>query len=154
MITSSWPRLVIGTLVLMIGNVTGMFAWSIETCAANRADSLWIGALVLAGNVIAWLLLGRRVPSKPVLLVSFLPALAALSYTASTVQLVKGYVLHGLSSCSAMRTGVEFGWDGREPIFTVLWLLACLSFWGGLVPVVMRAIRVHGGSSTVSEDRA
>ena len=109
---------------------------------------------MLGGNVFAWMLLGRRVPSKLVLLVSLLPALAALSYTASTVQLAKGYVLHGESACSAMRPGVDFGWDGREPIFMVLWLLACLSFWGGLVPVVMRAIRVHGGTTTVTEDRA
>jgi hypothetical protein len=44
-----------------------------------------------------------------------------------------------------MRPGQEFAMDGREPLFVLLWLLVCLSFWGGLAPVLARAIRVHGG---------
>lgn len=145
MITSSWPRLVVGTLVLFIGAATGLLAWAVETCAGNAADSLWMGAFALAANAIAWMLLGRRVPSKTVLFVAVLPALAALSYSLSTFRLAKGYVFEGLSACAAIRPGLEFGFDGREPLFVGLWLLVVLSFWGGLAPVVARALRVHGG---------
>lgn len=147
MTISSWPRLVIGTLALMVGNTTGMFAWSIETCTGDSAGSLWIGAIALAGNVIGWALLGRRVPSRLVLLVAFLPALAALSYTVSTIHLAVGYLAHGTSACAVIKQTAEFGQDGREPLFLALWLLTCISFWGGLAPVVLRAIRVHGGNS-------
>jgi hypothetical protein len=147
MITASWPRLVIGTLMLMFGAATGIMAWSVATCAGGDAGSLWIGAATLALNVIAWLLLGRRVPSKLVLIVAFLPALAALSYTISTVQLTLGHVVHGRGVCEIMRPAQDFAPDGREPLFIGLWLLACISFWAGLAPVVLRAIRVYGGTS-------
>ena len=145
MITSSWPRLVIGTLILFIGAATGLLAWAVETCAGNSAGSLWMGAIALGANVLAWTLLGRRVPSKPVLFVAVLPALAALSYSLSTLRLAKGYLFEGLSACAAMKPGQEFGFDGREPLFVALWLLVVLSFWGGLAPIVARALRVHGG---------
>ena len=147
MTISSWPRLVIGTLVLMIGSAGGLVAWSVETCSGGSADSLVMGAATLFANVLAWWLLGRRVPSKLVLLVALLPALAAISYTISTVQLAIGYLVHGLSACSVLKPGQEFGMDGRELPLVMLWLLVCASFWGGLAPVVARAIRVHGGVS-------
>lgn len=147
MIISSWPRLVIGTLVLMISAGTGLMAWSVETCAGDSAGSLWMGAITLAANILAWALLGRRVPSKLVLFVAVLPALAALSYTMSTIQLVTGYLGDGLGACAVIKPGQGFGEDGREPWFILLWLLVCASFWGGLVPVVARALRVHGGLS-------
>ena len=145
MITSSWPRLVIGTFILFIGGAAGLMAWSVETCAGGRANSLSIGVVALAANILGWILLGRRVPSKPVLFVAALPALAALSYTMSAVRLAKGYALEGLGACAAIKPGEEFGLDGREPLFVGLWLLVALSFWGGLAPVVSRAFRVHGG---------
>ena len=145
MITSSWPRLVIGTLILFIGAASGLLAWSVETCARDSAGSLWMGAIALAANAAAWMLLGRRVPSKPVLFVAALPALAALSYSLSTFRLAKGYVFEGLSACAAMKPGQEFGFDGREPLFVALWLMVTLSFWAGLAPVIARALRVHGG---------
>ena len=72
---------------------------------------------------------------------------SALSYTTATVQLAAGYFGDGLSACSERRNGQEFPEDGREPLFIALWFLVCTSFWGGLVPVVVRAIRVYGGSS-------
>jgi len=146
MIISSWPRLVIGTLALMISGAIGMFAWSIETCTGDAADSLWLAAPTLLGNLLAWALLGHRVPSKLVLLVAALPALAAVSYSLSTIHLAVGYFGHGIGACSVMRPGQEFGLDGREPLFIGLWVVTCASFWGGLAPVVLRAIRVHGGS--------
>lgn len=145
MITSSWPRLVIGTLVLFIGAASGLLAWSVETCAGDSAESLWMGAIALAANAAAWTLLARRVPSKPVLFVAALPALAALSYSLSTFRLAKGYVFEGLSACAAMKPGQDFGFDGREPLFVALWLLVVLSFWAGLAPIIARALRVHGG---------
>jgi hypothetical protein len=144
---SSWPRLVIGTLLLMIGTANGMLAWSVETCTGASADSLWRGIITLLANVVAWALLARRMPSRPVLFVAALPALAALSYSISTIQLAVGYFAHGLSACSVLKAGQEFPTDGREPLFIILWLLVCLSFWGGLAPVVARAVRVHGGLS-------
>lgn len=147
MIISSWPRLVIGTLLLLIGAATGMLAWSLVTCAGDSVDSLSTGAIALVANLMAWALLGRRVPSKLVLIVAVLPALAALSYTASTIQLAAGYFGEGLSACDVLKDGKDFGRDGREPVFITLWLLVCLSFWGGLAPVVARAVRVHGGPS-------
>lgn len=125
-----------------------MLAWSVETCTGDSADSLWIGAATLAANLIAWALLGRRVPSKPVLFVAALPALAALSYSRSTIQLAIGYFRDGLSACAIIKDGREFGFDGQESLFIILWLLVCLSFWGGLAPVLARAIRVHGGMSS------
>ena len=143
----SWPRLVIGTLLLMISAATGMMAWSVATCDGAQAGSLWIGAATLAANVLAWAMLGSRMPSKLVLVVALLPALAALSYTVSTIQLAAGYFGDGLSACSVLKPGQAFAHDGREPLFIFLWLLVCISFWGGLAPVVVRAIRVHGGSS-------
>jgi hypothetical protein len=146
-IISSWPRLVIGALVLMISAATGFVAWSVVTCAGGSAGPLWLGAVVLFGNVLAWWLLGRRVPSKPVLTVAFLPALAALSYTMSTIQLLFGHLAKGLSACSVIKAGQDFAPDGSEFLFIVFWVLACASFWGGLIPVVARAIRVHGGTS-------
>lgn len=144
---ASWPRLVIGTLLLMISAATGMMAWSVATCDGDSAGSLWIGAATLASNVLAWALLGRRVPSNLVLVVAFLPALAALSYTVSTIQLAAGYLGDGAGACSIIKASPEFGADGRELWFVLLWLMACISFWGGLAPVVARAIRVHGGTS-------
>jgi hypothetical protein len=55
-----------------------------------------MGAIALTANVLAWTLLGRRVPSKPVLFVAVLPALAALSYSLSTLRLANGYLFEGL----------------------------------------------------------
>ena len=147
MIISSWPRLVIGALLLMIGAATGVLAWSIETCTGDSADSLWTGTLTLAANLAAWALLGRRVPSKLVLFVAALPVLAALSYSISTIQLAAGHLGNGLSACAVIKPGQEFGPDGREPLFIILWLLVCASFWIGLTPVLARAVRVHGGIS-------
>ena len=146
MTISSWPRLVIGALILMISAATGFVAWSVVTCAGASAGPLWLGAVVLFGNLLAWWLLGRRVPSKPVLIVAVLPALAALSYTVSTFQLLFGHLANGLSACSVLKPGQEFASDGREFLFIILWVLASASFWGGLIPVVARAIRVHGGA--------
>jgi hypothetical protein len=147
MITSSWPRLVIGTLVMMLSAATGVSAWSVATCNGASAGSLWLGAATLATNIVGWALLGRRVPSKLVLLVALVPALGALSYTISTINLAAGYLGKGLSACTVLKGGQEFAHDGREPYFIILWLLVCISFWGGLAPVVLRAIRVHGGST-------
>ena len=147
MTISSWPRLVIGTLLLLTGAATGMLAWSVVTCAGDKVDSLWTGALALVANLIAWALLGSRMPSRLVLIVAVLPALAAMSYTASTFHLAAGYFGEGLSACDVLKDGADFGYDGREPAFIVLWLLVCLSFWGGLAPVLARAVRVHGGPS-------
>jgi len=148
MIISSWPRLVFGTLLLLVGAATGMLAWSVETCAGSSAGSLWTGAITLVANLGAWALLGRRMPSKPVLFVAVLPALAALSYSVSTFQLAAGYLGQGLGACAILKGSPEFGVDGREIWFVILWLLVCASFWGGLAPIVDRAIRVHGGNST------
>ena len=147
MITASWPRLVIGTLALIIGAATGLMAWSVATCDSGQAGSLWLGAATLILNILAWSLLGSRLPSKLVLLVALVPAICAISYTASTIQLGAGFLGDGLSACSVIKPGLPFGKDGREPLFIGLWLLACTSFWGGLAPVVLRAIRVHGGNS-------
>ena len=147
MTISSWPRLVIGTLVLMIGAATGFVAWSVVTCAGGSAGSLWLGAVTLFANLLAWALLGRRVPSKLVLIVALLPALAALSYTVSTIQFGAGFYGEGLSACSVLRPGREFAPDGRERMFVFLWFLVSVSFWGGLAPVVARAIRVYRGTS-------
>ena len=144
MITASWPRLVIGTILLFVGGATGVFAWAIETCANASADSLWTGAVTLAANLLGWILLGRRVPSKLVLFVAVLPALAALSYSWSTMQLTLGFVADGEGACRLITGDEEIGRDGREPLFILLWLLVSASFWAGLVPVVVRAIRVHG----------
>ena len=108
---------------------------------------MWLGAVTLVANILAWVLVGSRMPSKLVLVIGLLPALAALSYTISTIQLAAGYFGEGLSVCSVLKDQ-DFPKDGREPLFIFLWFLVCTSFWGGLVPVVMRAIRVHGGTST------
>jgi len=141
MITASWPRLVIGTILLFVGAAEGYLAWAWENCADSVADSLILPALVtLALNVVAWLLLGRRVPSKLVLFVAFLPALAALSYTMTTTQITLGY-LRGSSVCSTI-TGDAHDFTGRDLIGIFLWLLVCVSFWAGLIPVVRRAISV------------
>ena len=144
---SGWPRLVIGTLALLIGAAVGLMAWSVETCDGGQAGSLWLGVATLILNIIAWLLLGTRLPSKPVLFIALIPALAAISYTVSTIQLGGGYFGDGLSACSVLKPGQDFPNDGREPLFVILWLLVCISFWGGLAPVALRAIEVYGGPS-------
>ena len=145
MITSSWPRLVIGTILLLVGAATGVLAWTIETCTGGSADSLWTGGVTLLANLLAWLLLGRRVPSKLVLFVAVLPAIAALSYSVSTAQLTIGYLSDSQSACALITKNEAFAPNGREPLYITLWLLVCASFWAGLAPVVMRALRVHGG---------
>ena len=71
----------------------------------------------------------------------------SLSYTVSTIHLAVGYLAHGAGACAVIKQTAEFGQDGREPLFLALWMLTCISFWGGLAPVVLRAIRVHGGNS-------
>lgn len=147
MITASWPRLVIGTILLLIGAATGALAWALETCTNANADSLWTGAVALAANLAAWALLGRRVPSKLVLFVAVLPAIAAVSYTVSTVQLTVGFVTEGRGACALITADESYGLDGRERLFILLWLLVSASFWAGLVPVALRALRVHGGLS-------
>ena len=147
MIISSWPRLVIGTILLVIGAATGVMAWAVDTCAGGEANSLWTGAIALAANLIAWWLLGHRVPSKLVLFVAVLPALAALSYTLSTIHMTIGYLADGRGVCVLIKGVKTLEPDGREPWFIGLWLLVCASFWSGLIPVVMRALRVHAGLS-------
>jgi hypothetical protein len=82
-----------------------------------------------------------------VLFVAALPALAALSYSWSTLQLAVGYLFRGRGACALLKADETFPADGREPLFIFLWLLVCLSFWAGLIPVLMRALRVHGGFS-------
>ena len=143
MITASWPRLVVGTILLFIGAATGAMAWALETCSGGNADSLWTGGVTLIANVFAWMLLGSRVPSKLVLFVAVLPAIAALSYSYSTAQLTIGFLTDGQGACEYIMGDEEMGRDGRELWFIMLWLLASLSFWAGLVPVAIRALRVH-----------
>lgn len=144
MITASWPRLVIGTILLFVGAAFGLMAWAVEMCVEGRADALVTGGFAaLAANVLAWLLLARRVPSKLVLFVAALPALAALMYSWSTVQLGIAYGIDGRSICALITADKEIGPDGREPLFVGLWLLVCASFWGGLIPVLKRAVVVH-----------
>ena len=144
---NSGHRLFIGTFVLMLSGATGLVAWSVLTCFNGSVGGLWLGVVTLIANIIAWVLVGRRMPSKLVLVIGLLPALAALSYTISTIQLAAGYFGDGLSACSVLREGQDFPNDGREPLFIGLWFLVCTSFWGGLVPVIVRALRVHAGIS-------
>ena len=140
---SSWPRLVIGTILLFIGAAFGFLAWAVETCIGGGADSLLTGGIVaLAANLLAWLLLARRVPSNLVLFVAALPTLAALMYSWSTAQLAVGYFAEGQSACAFVTADKGVGLDGREMLLIFLWLLVCASFWGGLVPVLRRAISV------------
>ena len=143
MITASWPRLVIGTICLFVGAAFGFLAWAMTTCIGGNADGLATGGIVaLAANAIAWLLLARRVPSKLVLFVAILPALAAAMYSWSTIQMGVGYLVHGESVCALITAEKDVGVDGREPLLIFLWLLVCASFWAGLIPVVRRAISV------------
>jgi hypothetical protein len=144
---SSRHRLIAGTFVLIVSGATGLVAWSVQPCIDGSTGALWLGVVTLVANILAWLLIGRRMPSKLVLFVGLLPALAALSYTLSTIQLASGHFGDGLSACSVLRPGQEFPADGREPLFITLWFLVCTSFWGGLVPVALRAIRVYAGPS-------
>ena len=139
----SWPRLVIGTILLFIGAAFGFLAWAVETCMSGQANALMTsGVVALVCNVIAWLMLGSRVPSKLVLFVAALPALAALMYSWSTLQLTFGYLVNGQGACALISPDEQAGADGREALFIFLWLLVCGSFWGGLIPVVKRAITV------------
>jgi hypothetical protein len=142
MITSSWPRLVVGTLFLFVGAATGVLAWALETCAAGRADSMWNGGITLALYFLGWLLVGRRVPSIVVLFVAALPTRAAFSYSWWSLQLGFGYLASGTSVCGVFMTDDTRAPDGRELLFITSWLLASVSFCLGLVPVVRRAISV------------
>ena len=142
MITASWPRLVIGTILLFVGAAEGYLAWGLETCTGGEAGSLLTGGIVtLAANVLAWLLLARRVPSKLVLFVAALPALAALAYSYSTLQLT-GALFSGQGACELISGEKDIGRDGREAIFVILWWLASSSFWTGLITVARRAVSV------------
>lgn len=142
MITSSWPRLVIGTILLFIGAATGVMAWAVETCIGGSADSLVTGIVTLGANLLAWALLITRVPVKLVLFVAILPALAAVIYTGSTADFALGYLREGQSACAFLTADRGFEQDGREPQFILLWLVVCLSFWLGLLPIIARSIRV------------
>jgi hypothetical protein len=139
---SSWPRLVVGTIFLFIAAATGVLAWALETCAGGKAGSMWNGAITFALNTVAWLMLGRRVPSKIVLFVAALPAIAAINYSWSALQLTFGYLANGTGVCGFIMADDTRALDGRELLFITLWLLASVSFWIGLVPVVRRAITV------------
>ena len=140
---ASWPRLVIGTILLFIGAAFGFLAWAIETCMSGQANALLTsGAVALVANFVAWLMLGRRVPSKLVLFVSVLPTVAALMYSWSTLQLTFGYLSNGRGACALITADPDAGADGRELVFIILWLLVCASFWSGFIPVVRRAIGV------------
>jgi hypothetical protein len=141
-ITASWPRLVIGTILLFVGGAQGYLSSAVETCTGGDADSLLTGGLVTLGaNTLAWLLLARRVPAKLVLFVAILPALAALSYSWSTLQLTWS-VFGGEGACKLITGEDDLGRDGREAIFVTLWLLACAAFWAGIATVSRRAISV------------
>ncbi|HEX6219023.1 MAG TPA: hypothetical protein VFZ35_07095 [Sphingomicrobium sp.] len=140
---SSWPRLVIGTILLFIGAGYGYLGWAVETCMSGQANALLTsGVVALVANVLAWLMLGRRVPSKLVLFVAALPAVAALIYSSSTLQLAFGYLIQGQGACALISADEGAGVDGRETLFIFVWLLVCASFWGGLIPVLRRAITV------------
>jgi hypothetical protein len=145
-IIDSWPRFAAGTLFLLIAAATGVMAWTIETCTGGAADSLWTGAITLVLNIAAWMLLRSGAAPKLVLFVAALPMLAAVSYSLSTLQLTSGYVAHGRSACALITADDHFDPDGREPLFILLWLFVCASFWGGFVPAVVRAWRVYGAS--------
>ncbi len=140
---ASWPRLVIGTILLLIGAAFGFLGWALETCMSGQANALATsGVVALAANLIAWLMLARRVPSKLVLFVAVLPTLAALMYSWSTWQLAAGYLGDGTGVCALVGADERAGIDGREPWFILLWSLVCGSFWAGLFPVIRRAVNV------------
>jgi hypothetical protein len=142
-ITLPWPRLVIGTILLFVGAAEGYLAWAFENCTMSVADSLTFPAVVTwILNALAWLLLARRVPSKLVLFVSVLPALAAFSYSVTTLQIAYGYFVEAKSACATI-TGLQHGFDGREPLGILLWLLASTSFWAGFAIVARRAISIR-----------
>ena len=140
---ASWPRLVIGTICMFIGAAFGFLAWAVETCMSGQANALMTsGVVALVANALAWVLLGSRVPSKIVLFVASLPAIAALMYSWSTLQLTLGYLVRGQGACALITADKAAGEDGREIIVILLWLAVCGIFWGGLIPVVRRAIQV------------
>ena len=142
MITASWPRLVIGTILLFVGAAEGYLAFALESCALPGSNSFIVPAVATwLLNALAWLLLGRRVPSKLVLFVSALPALAALSYTYTTLQVSYGYIAAAHSICTTI-TGEEHARVGSELLGILLWLLASASFWAGFAIVAKRAISV------------
>lgn len=62
---------------------------------------------------------------------TFIPALAALYYTAFTIQFVSG-VMNGMNACTIM-LGEPFPLtDGSEVQFAWQWIGAALVFWVGL----------------------
>ena len=142
MITASWPRLVIGTILLFVGAAEGYLAFALENCAGSGTNSFVIpGLATWLLNAFAWLLLARRVPSKLVLFVAALPALAALGYSYTTLQIAYGYVAAGKSACATI-TGDPSGPGGGGLLDILLWLLASASFWAGLAIVARRAISI------------
>jgi len=142
MITASWPRLVIGTILLFVGAAEGYLAFALESCVGSGTNSFIVpGVATWLLNAFAWLLLARRVPSKLVLFVAALPALAALSYTVTTLQVTYGYVAGAKGICTTI-TGEDHGRSGSDLLGILLWLLATASFWAGLAIVAKRAISV------------
>jgi hypothetical protein len=140
---SSWPRLVIGTILLFVGAGYGYLAWAIETCMSGEANALMTsGVVALIANALGWILLARRVPSRLVLFVAALPAIAALIYSWSTLQRTIGYLVNGQGACALISADKGAGLDGREGLFILVWLLVCASFWAGFTVVARRAINV------------
>jgi hypothetical protein len=141
-ITASWPRLVIGTIFLFVGAAEGYLAFALESCALPGGNSFIVPAVATwLLNALAWLLLGRRVPSKLVLFVAALPALAALSYSVTTLQVTYGYIAGAKGICTTI-TGEDHGGSGSDLLGILLWLLASASFWAGFAIVAKRAVSV------------
>jgi hypothetical protein len=116
---------VTGTAVLLLyfGAANAWLSRYAGTCTQNTADQLGGLGLVLICYTLALGLLWRARPGLVAggLMVALLPVLIWHAWEGA--RFAFGVLVQGQSACT-MLVGYEYGMDGREITFAVLWLLA------------------------------
>ena len=131
--------------------MSGLLAWSAETCTGNAPESLFLGIVTLPLNTLGVALLVWRPRPGPLLAIAAVPALAAAPYTLKTAELAQVYLSGGLGACDVLTGYGPWGPSGDEPFLLTLWISAAAVFWLGLALAAWRAYRGAGKDAAVEQ---
>ena len=113
--------------ILTLAGLTGLLAGVTETCTGNAPDSLFGFVITLPLNLAGMALLCWKPRRWPVIAVSLLPALLALSYTRVAILLAGG-----TPGCTIVTGNPAWEPSGEEVTFAIGWGLSAAIFWIGL----------------------
>ena len=131
---------VLGLALVYLGAFNTVLALNVETCTNDAADSLLGGIYSIALYSMGFGILYLVRPHKLAFLALIPVAIVAWEQFCFTGRLATGYLLKGMSACEAMFGG-QYGLDGREASFAIMWIALNIVFGIGIAASFYRVAR-------------